>query len=101
MQGGGFWGAGTGAKALCKSALRKKGPVQQLQFCAALSPRKKGPVKDRPLRCILVLWGAYSRLPKNCSKNMNMLMKSMYRLSAPMIAALPIHSLSPECACCR
>ena len=96
MQGGGFWDAGTGAKALCKRALcnnRNSAPP-----CA---PQKKGPVKDRPLRCILVLWGAYSRLPKNCSKNMNMLMKSMYRLSAPMIAALPIHSLSPECACCR
>jgi hypothetical protein len=31
-----FLGAGTGAKALCKRALRKKGPVQQPQFCAAL-----------------------------------------------------------------
>jgi len=43
----------------------------------------------------------YSRLPMNCSRNMNRLMKSRYSCSAPMIAALPSHSLSPACACCR
>ena len=34
----------------------------------------------------------YSRLPMKLSMNMNMLMKSRYRFSAPMMAALPSQS---------
>ena len=53
-----------------------------------------------PLHLCLVR-KCYSRLPMNCRRNMNMLMKSRYSCSAPMIAALPSQSLSPACACCR
>jgi len=40
----------------------------------------------------------YSRLPKMLSNIMNMLIKFRYRFSAPMMAALPSHSLSIACA---
>ena len=39
-----------------------------------------------------VMSGAYSRLPNSCCRNINMLMKSRYSCSAPMMAAFPSHS---------
>ena len=60
---------------------------------------KKGRCFHRPL---FQMYNPYqSRLPKNCSKNMNKLMKSRYRFNAPMIADFPSQSLSIACACCR
>ena len=46
----------------------------------------------------LCLRSFYSRLPNKLSNIMNMLMKLIYRLSAPMMAAFPSHSVSPCCA---
>ena len=47
---------------------------------------KKGPEKSDP--CFIGMCQPYSRLPMNCSKNMNRLMKSRYSCNAPWIADL-------------
>jgi GNAT superfamily N-acetyltransferase len=54
-----------------------------------------GPLHPCPFR------RRHSLLPVKFSMNMNMLMKSRYSCSAPMIAALPSQSLSLACACSR
>ena len=58
---------------------------------------KKGPAKSDPF--FISMCRIYSRLPMNCSKNMNRLMKSRYSCNAPWIADLSNHSWSPWCAC--
>ena len=55
-----------------------------------LTRKEKGPGNPRPF--VRQIGNDYSRLPMNCSKNMNMFKKFMYRFNAPMIADLPSHS---------
>lgn len=51
---------------------------------------KKGPEKSDPY--FIGMCQPYSRLPMNCSKNMNRLMKSRYSCNAPWIADLSSQS---------
>src|SRR6056300_1911348 len=54
--------------------------------------------KLRPLYgCLLA--GDYSRLPKNCNKNMNKFTKSRYSCNAPKIADFSNQAASPCWAC--
>ena len=87
---------GTAGPPACASVCRpskKPGPSDGL-FARSAEQMKKGRSCDQPFsysdNC-----EDYSRLPIKFSKNINMLMKSRYRRSAPMIADLPNHSLSP------
>jgi len=72
-----------------------------LEIVDGMLSKRKGPVHG-PAPPDAILEGSfYSRLPNRLSSIMNMLMKSRYSRSAPMMADLPSHSLSPWWAWAR
>src|SRR5210317_898425 len=84
---------------LFKITILNKGATPQNQMLKnAHSKNTKGAANCDPLYgCLLA--GDYSRLPKNCNKNMNKFTKSRYSCNAPKIADFSNQATSPCWAC--